>query len=257
MISLETTRPAVDLEVVIPAHNERDRLTTSLVEITGYLAAQPYRSAVVVVDNGSTDGTPDVVTAFRSPVVPVHLVSCRDIGKGAAVRHGVLTSSATYVGFSDADLATPIESLDNVMPLLHYGCKIVIASRHVDGAAVVHRQPMLRRLGGWVFHKWASMVVPGVSDTQCGFKFFDRAAVEDIFRGGRLVGFAFDLELMALAVRNHLSIAEVPVAWTHSGGSSFRIVRDGVHVLFEMVRLSKLLARTSDVSEAVPLHAGS
>ena len=114
-------REACHLEVLIPARDEEKRLPRTLAETIRYLESQPYSSSVVVIDNGSLDQTADLVTLTRSDRVPVRLIGCAEPGKGAAVRRGLLTSRARFVGYMDADLATPIDTLDEVLPLLRDG----------------------------------------------------------------------------------------------------------------------------------------
>ena len=165
-------RAPCDLEVLIPARNEARRLPSTLERTVRYLEAQAYSSSVVVIDNGSVDQTADLTVRNWSERVPVHLAGCARPGKGAAVRRGFLTSRARFVGYMDADLATPIETLDVVMPLLRE-FPAVVGSRWVCGAVFAKRRPVHRSVGGIVFRAMARRVLPGIADTQCGFKFFD------------------------------------------------------------------------------------
>ena len=224
-------RPAADLEVAIPAYNEAERLPRTLQRTIEFLLEQPWSSRVVVVDNGSCDETPEVTRAIArtaDPRVPVDLVGCSRPGKGAAVRRALLSSRSRFVGFFDADLATPVETLAVVMDHLQSGAAAVIGSRHTTGSVLVAAQPARRRLGGAVFRMAARSVVKGVRDTQCGFKFFERSAVTQALVACRTSGFAFDVELLHQVQRNGERIVEVPVAWSHEGASSFRIWQDGV-----------------------------
>ena len=148
-----------------------------------YLEPQPYSSSVVVIDNGSVDQTSDLVARAWSDRVPVHLTGCAEPGKGAAVRRGILTSRARFVGYMDADLATPIETLDIVMPLLEE-FQAVVGSRHIGGAALAKRQPPTVPSAARCSGRWRIECIPGIADTQCGFKFFAgdvaRAAARDL-----------------------------------------------------------------------------
>ena len=224
------SREAVDLEVAIPAYNEAARLPLTLQRTVEYLREQPWSSRVVVVDNGSCDGTADVVRAFsrRSDRIGVELVGCSRPGKGAAVRRALLSSRSRFVGFFDADMATPVETLGTAMAHLERGAAAVIGSRYTPGAEFVHPQPPGRRLGGSAFRLMARSVVKGVHDTQCGFKFFERHAVTHALVTCRTTGFAFDVELLRQLQRAGLDIVEVPVAWSHAGESSFHPLRDGL-----------------------------
>ena len=235
-------RPHVELEVVVPALNEELRLPMTLQRTVDYLARQDYSAAVVVVDNGSVDGTADLVrrTAARS-AVPVHLIGCAAPGKGAAVRRGFATGRARYVGFMDADLATPVETLDRVVPLLRAGATAVIASRNAMGAERVVQQGPVRRVGGGAFRAASRTVLPGVSDSQCGFKFFSGSVVRTVLRDCRIDGFSFDVELLGRLQRAGQGIVEVPVRWTDVSGSSFSPVRHGLRSFADTLRVHRLL----------------
>lgn len=225
------SRLALDLEVIIPAFNEVDRLPLTLCRTVEFLGAQPWRSGVVVVNNGSVDDTTDVVWKFADGldgVVPVKVVGCARPGKGAAVRRGLLGSTSRFVGFFDADLATPLETLTTAMGHLQRGITAVIASRHVTGASFVRPQPLVRRAGGAAFRVLARTRVRGVHDTQCGFKFFARDAVTRALTRCQTTGFAFDVELLQHIQRDGGSIVEIPVAWADDIRSTFHLVRDGL-----------------------------
>jgi dolichyl-phosphate beta-glucosyltransferase len=235
-----TQREPVDLEIVIPALDEEQRIQATMQAIVEYLGHQPYSAAVVVVDNGCLDGTVDIVTEIaRTSPISVALINCSKRGKGAAVRQGMLTSRARYVGFCDADLATPIETLDRVWPLLERGAPIVIGSRRCGGAVYVHDQPIPRRLGGWAFRAVAGTVVPDVADTQCGFKFFDRETARALFSRCTVDGFAFDLQVLALARAAGLPVREIPVTWSDGEGSKFRVLRDGITTVGDLLTVAR------------------
>jgi dolichyl-phosphate beta-glucosyltransferase len=225
-----TGRSQVDLEVVIPAYNESARLPETLRRSVVHLDAQPWRSRIVVVDNGSADETAALArtAAARTDRVDVTVIGCSRPGKGAAVRRGLLTSTAPFVGFYDADLATPLPTIGDAVAALRSGAAAAIASRHVPGARFVVPQSLGRRAGGTAFRLLTRSLVPGVADTQCGFKFFRRDAVKTAIARVRTSGFAFDVELLAQVHRDGGRIAEIPVAWTDGVGSTFHPVRDGV-----------------------------
>jgi glycosyltransferase involved in cell wall biosynthesis len=224
------------LEVLIPARNEAGRLPRTLARTIEYLDAQQYSAAVVVIDNGSFDHTADIATAQWSGRVPVYVTGCVRPGKGAAVRHGLLGSQADFVGYMDADLATPIETLDVILPLLER-YQAVVGSRYVRGATLVKRQPLLRSAGGMVFHRLARRVLPGIADTQCGFKFFSGEFARMIAPRLTVDGFAFDVEMLRIVHELGGRIKEVPVAWTDSRGSSLSPFRDGARATMELARL--------------------
>jgi glycosyltransferase involved in cell wall biosynthesis len=198
-------------------------------EIVRYLAARTdLRCGVVVVDNGSADRTAELADALvEDPRVPVSVIGCSEPGKGAAVRRGINTSRARYVGFCDADLATPIEAVEQVLRKLDDGNPVVIGSRRCEGATYTVPQTRRRRLGGWLFRRQTRDLSGPVADTQCGFKFFHLAAAQELFDDIRTSGFVFDVELIARARAAGLPVTEVPVAWSDQDGSSLHPLRDG------------------------------
>lgn len=224
-------RGPADLEVAIPAFNEAARLPRTLARTIDFLREQPWSSRIVVIDNGSCDGTAEVTRAAVSTMddrVPVDVVGCSRPGKGAAVRRALLSSRARFVGFFDADLSTPVETLVVAMAHLERGAAAVIGSRHTAGSLFVAAQPVGRRFGGAVFRMAVRGMVKDVHDTQCGFKFFERTAVTHALVSCRTTGFAFDVELLREMQRNGDRIVEVPVAWCHGEASTFRPWHDGV-----------------------------
>jgi dolichyl-phosphate beta-glucosyltransferase len=230
-------RAVYDLEILIPSLNEAHRLPYTLRRTIEYLEAQPYSSSVVVIDNGSADQTSDVVVRRWSDRVPVLLTGCAQPGKGAAVRRGLLTSRARFVGYMDADLATPIETLDIVMPLLE-DFPAVVGSRWVSGAAFAKRQPAHRIVTGMMFRALANRVLPGVTDTQCGFKFFDGDLARTVARRLRIDGFAFDVELLRAIVDTGVPVKEIPVVWSDREGSTLRALRDGTRAAADVFRIA-------------------
>lgn len=242
-------RSPVELELVVPAFNEAARLPATLAAVTGFLAGQPWRSRVVVVDNGSTDDTAAVVAAVHSGRagttaagadhgrVDVVVLGCARPGKGAAVRRGIASSTARYVGFADADLSTPVQTLTRALAELEAGAAAAIASRHAPGARLVRRQPIGRRVGGALFRALARRLVPDVHDTQCGFKVFERVAVQRALARCQVNGFAFDVELLRQIRRGGGRIVEVAVDWADDGRSTFRPLRDGRAAFTDLLRL--------------------
>lgn len=231
-------RASCDLEILIPSRNEAHRLPYTLMRTIEYLEAQPYSSSVVVIDNDSVDNTSDVVARKWSDRVRVVLTGCAQPGKGAAVRRGLLTSRARFVGYMDADLATPIETLDIVMPLLEE-FPVVVGSRWMDGAALARRQPTHRVVSGMMFRAMANRVLPGVTDTQCGFKFFAGDLARTVAWGLRIDGFAFDVELLRAIIDIGVPIKEIPVVWSNGEGSSLRALRDGTRAAADVFRMAR------------------
>jgi dolichyl-phosphate beta-glucosyltransferase len=231
-------RSACHLEILIPALDEARRLPDTLVRTVHYLEAQPYSSAIVVIDNGSVDRTSDLVTRIRSERVSIKLMGCAKPGKGAAVRRGLITSRARFVGFMDADLATPIETLGVVEPLLRKW-PAVVGSRRITGARLAVRQSPVRVLGGMLIRAITRQILPGLADTQCGFKFFDGDLVRAIAPQLRIDGFAFDVEILRVITQMGIPIKEIPVVWSDGEGSKLRVVNDGARTFTDLLRMAR------------------
>lgn len=236
-------RSPVELEVIIPAYNEATRISRTLRHTIDYLELQPWNVRVVVVDNGCVDDTSLLVRRIAHECmdrVPVALVGCSLPGKGAAVRRGLLSGTSRFTGFFDADLATPLETLAIAMEVLKGGAGAVIASRHAPGSTFVQPQTFGRRIGGGAFRMLVKAKVQGVSDTQCGFKFFERDAVTRAMVQCRTSGFAFDVELLQRLQCNGDRIVEIPVAWTDGAESSFHPLRDGMASFAAVLQMHRL-----------------
>lgn len=231
-------REPCHLEILIPARNEAHRLTNTLVRTIRYLETQPYSSSVVVIDNGSSDQTADLALRPWSDRVRVCLTGCARPGKGAAVRRGFLTSQAHFVGYMDADLATPIETLDIVLPLLDHN-QAVVGSRRIDGAILARRQSMLRTIGGMAFRAMVHQVVGNLTDTQCGFKFFLGDLARTVAHQLSIDGFAFDVELLRAISAMGVAIEEIPVTWSDGKGSTLNAFRDGARAAMDLHRMTR------------------
>jgi len=183
------------------------------------------RTAILVVDSASTDATCHVVRNWAAHPVPVGLLRCRQAGKGIAVRAGLLATQAPFVGYCDADMATDLSALDAALGLLAAGHGVVVGSRALKGSVVGNRHSAARRMGPAVFRTLARGIVPGVTDTQCGFKFFSGPLVRAAALPLRTAGFAFDIELIANCLRLGATLTEIPVRWQDMPGSSFSVWR--------------------------------
>ncbi|MEO3780184.1 dolichyl-phosphate beta-glucosyltransferase [Micromonospora sp. B11E3] len=237
---IPSRRPPVDVELVIPAFNEALRLPRTLQAAVAFLARAPWSSRLVVVDNGSTDDTAAVARRL-APTGLVEVIGCTRPGKGAAVRCGVLTSTATWVGYADADLSTPIDTLTAALSHLERGAAAAIASRHVAGANLVVAQRPLRRVGGAAFRALTWRLLPGIHDTQCGFKVFRREVVQRALIQCRDSGFAFDVELLLRIRAAGGEIVEVPVRWTDDRASRLNPARDGLNAFRSVLGMRRVL----------------
>jgi dolichyl-phosphate beta-glucosyltransferase len=227
----------VSLEIIVPAHNEAQRLPYGLKALTEAAAALPCGAAVLVVDNASTDDTAAIVQEWPQGPVPVRLLGCARRGKGAAVRTGLLASRAPFVGFLDADMATGLSALSSAMSLLVTGHQIVIGSRAHAQSAVEERHSMVRALGAAVFRGAARAIVAGVTDTQCGFKFFSGPLARAAAAAMNTSGFSFDVELLARCRRLGAEVKEIPVQWRDIPGSTFSVQRHGLSAFAELASI--------------------
>lgn len=231
------------LSVVIPAYNEAGRLPATLERIAGYLEGHPHLlpAEVVVVNDGSTDGTVAVVEGWQPPPgVALVLHSLQENrGKGAAVRAGLFLASGELVLISDADLATPIEELEKLLP--HRG-GVACGSRALDRRLITRKQPFLRdRLGrafNWVLRL---LGLTHLKDTQCGFKLLPGPLARRLSQELRFDGFIYDVELLTRAQRLGFPVVEVPVRWAHVEASRVQPLRHGLAMLRDALRLRLLL----------------
>ena len=224
--------------VVIPAFNEEARLPRYLEEVVSYLRTRGEPWEVLVVDDGSTDGTAEVVRAMAVRCPQVQLLRQRaNGGKGAAVRAGMLAARGAYRLFTDADGATPIAEVKRLEPALLAGADVVIGSRVlVDPSVSVIARPH-RVAAGRVFN-WlvARLGLRSVADSQCGFKAFAADPAERLFGGLQTRGFGFDVELLLTAQAAGYRIVEVPVNWADQPGSKVGVLRHGPGMLRQIVR---------------------
>jgi dolichyl-phosphate beta-glucosyltransferase len=227
----------VSIEIIVPAHNEARRLPAGLAALCGKAASLPLPAAVVVVDSASTDETGDLVRDWPADPVPVRLLRCDRPGKGLAVRTGLLATRAPLVGFCDADMATDLSALDLALGLLAAGRHVVIGSRAVEGSVVEERHGAIRRMGAAAFRSLARRIVPGVGDTQCGFKFFAGPLARAAALPLRTTGFAFDVELIARCQRLGAALTEIPVTWRDVPGSTFSVSRHSAGIARDLAAI--------------------
>ncbi len=237
----DTVNLALDIQVVIPAYNEERRIRRSLLALCKRLGAMEHlRCGIIVVDNGSSDRTAELVDLFADHPVAVTVIGCSTGGKGAAIRRGIEVSTARFVGFCDADLATPVEALDDAVRLLEMGHCVVVGSRRAAGATYTVPQSLLRRAGGWVFRRSIRTMTGAVTDTQCGFKFFQQSVAKQLFGEVITAGFVFDVELLARASMAGIEVTELPVKWSDQEGSTLSVFRHGPQIAREIRQLRHL-----------------
>jgi dolichyl-phosphate beta-glucosyltransferase len=228
--------PVPSLSVVIPAYNEEQRLERTIRDMMDWLRPRAERCEIIVVDDGSADGTSALVRRLERVFSELRLIRLPlNRGKGFAVRTGVVNARGEHILFADADGATPMSELDRLQEALATGAAVAIGSRAM-GAADVHVAARLhRRLIGRLFHTMVSVLaVRGFHDTQCGFKLFRADAAHDLFPRLRMNGFSFDVELLLMARRLGYAVAEVPVNWTHQPGSRINLITDSMRMALDL-----------------------
>jgi dolichyl-phosphate beta-glucosyltransferase len=216
------------LSVVVPAYNEEERLLVSLPKIAGYCRDRFAQFEIIVADDGSTDRTPAVAEAAGARVIRL----ARNTGKGAAVRAGMLAANGDWILFSDADLSTPIEEFDKMLPHLSGNTDVVIGSRDMPDSQIERHQNFLRESMGKTFNLCVRLLAGlPYHDTQCGFKCYRRAAAQAIFQRTQIDGFAFDVETLVIARRLGYRVVELPVRWINCPKSKVQLLKHPAQML--------------------------
>lgn len=228
--------PKVSISVVIPAFEEEPRIPDTIRRIHEYLTKRSGEFEIIVVDDGSSDKTADVVESLGKALGNIRLKrNSVNKGKGFSVRKGILSSMYTLVLLSDADLSSPIEELEKLLPYYYEGFDIIIGSRGLKESDIVKRQPWYRERMGKIFNLIVRIVVlDDFKDTQCGFKAFKGAVAQNIFKLCRVDGFCFDVEMLFIAQKMGYRIKEVPIKWINSPSSRVRILRDSFRMLVDI-----------------------
>jgi dolichyl-phosphate beta-glucosyltransferase len=232
-----------DLSVVIPAWNEGTRILETFDKLNAYTHARGLTCEILVVDDGSTDNTREVVESAREKNPHIHLLTYEgNHGKGYAVKHGMLRARGNRVLFADADGSTPFEAFDTFQKFFELGYQVVIGSRYIKGSFIQVRQPFLRRVLSRAANKLIQVLILwGIKDTQCGFKAFTREAAQDIFSQVSIERWGFDMEVLVIARKHQYKIAEAPVRWLNSFDSRIKFVNDARQTLHDLFYIKKNL----------------
>jgi dolichyl-phosphate beta-glucosyltransferase len=237
---LPSTQLPIELSIIIPAYNESLTIEETLRTIGDFLAVQPYDSEIIVVDDGSTDGTAALVSTYSNDHPSVRILHHHsNTGKGASIRTGVLAARGTYLFFMDADLSVPIDELTGALAVLTGGeAAIVIGSRKIKGARIEQRQPLLREYLGHGFTWFTRLLLwRTIVDFTCGFKGFRRDEAIAIFSLQQCDDWAFDAEILYLARLMGISVHQFPVRWSHRNNSRVRFPRDIYQTLAALIRI--------------------
>jgi dolichyl-phosphate beta-glucosyltransferase len=234
----------VYLSVIIPAYNEEERIADSLYCVKDFLYTRPYHSEIIVVDDGSRDLTTEIVRfidiygeEIREQEAGSLMENVKNVGKGFSIARGILRARGEIILTSDTDLSTPIEEVEKLLPYFSQGYSVVVGSRNLPESEV-EAKPLRRQFLSRIFNFCVqTLVIKGVSDTQCGFKAYRRDAAHRIAMLQRVYGFGYDVEHLYLAQKLGYAIKEVPVKWRHQEGSKVDPFKDSVKMLRDLVRI--------------------
>lgn len=244
------SQTAPELSIIIPAYNEEERLGRALARIRDYFANRPVGPGgieILVVDDGSTDGTARIAREWAGQNPSMRLVSNgENRGKGYSVRHGMIEARGRIAIFTDADLSSPIEESEKLLAAIEAGNDVAIGSRAIDRSLIAVHQSRFREIAGMIFNGLVRLFTGlPIHDTQCGFKAFVRKPCKIVFEQQRIERFGFDPEVLFLARRHGLRTAEVPVRWAHDPATKVHVFRDSLLMFGDLVciRWNWLLGR--------------
>lgn len=230
------------LSLIFPAYNEERRLPETLKQVFDFTDEQPYTVEVIVVENGSTDKTLQIAQEFSLHHANLQVLQNAERGKGRAVRQGILAAHGEYRFMCDVDLSMPLDEINRFLPPALKDCDIAIASREASGA-VRYDEPYYRHFVGRIYNGLIRfLALPGLQDTQCGFKCFSRKAAEDLFPLQTLTGWSFDVEILYIAQSLGYRVMEIPVRWYFNPHSKISVVRDSFKMGLDLltIRLNSL-----------------
>ena len=223
------------LSLIIPAHNESERLPASLEALKRYISSLPFETEVIVVENNSRDNTAEIVGEWMKTMPQLRLISLAQPGKGNAIRTGMLAAQGDYRFMADADFSMQVEEIRKFLPDGQPLAPVAIASREAPGAKRIG-EPFYRHFIGRVYNLLVRMLVlPGLQDTQCGYKCFSAEAAQAIFPLQRLEGWSFDVEVLTIARQLGFEIAEVPITWHYQPGSRMHLLRDSLQMAKDLL----------------------
>jgi dolichyl-phosphate beta-glucosyltransferase len=225
------------LSIIIPAYNEEHRLPGTLEQVLAFLNRQSYAAELLVVENGSQDHTLEIARDYEKRFSQLRVLQLAERGKGRAVQHGMLQASGEFYFMCDADLSMPVEDINRFLPPSLTDFDIAIASREAQGA-VRYNEPAYRHFVGRIFNTMIRVLaLPGLNDTQCGFKCFRSSVAEDLFKQQTLPGWSFDVEILFIARQCGYRIVEVPIHWHFNPDSKVRVVKDSLQMALDLLTI--------------------
>jgi dolichyl-phosphate beta-glucosyltransferase len=229
-------RDEILLSIVIPAYNEQMRLPRTVLETIRWCTIRNFEFELIIADDGSRDETLTLARLVQESDVRVRVLACPHMGKGATVRMGMLNANGRFVMFMDADGATPLNEIPKLLAAIEEGHDVAIGSRVVQHPGEVEvKTSFHRRVIGRIFARFVNLfAIEGIADTQCGFKMFRREAAAAIFSRQKILGFAFDVEILFIARRLSLSTVEIPVNWVAQPGSKVNLITDSIRMLWDI-----------------------
>lgn len=233
------------LSIILPAHNEENRLPETLLQVALFIQSQNYPIEVVIVENASSDRTLEIAREFASRNDNVLVMHEERPGKGLAVKQGMLAASGEYRFFCDVDFSMPITEIPKFLPPNQKGVDIAIASREAKGA-VRYDEPFYRHIIGRMFNMmvWI-LALPGINDTQCGFKCFSAEVSQTLFPLQSIHGWSFDVEILAIAKQLGYRIVEIPVPWYYQPQSKVNVAKDFIRTFRELFKVRKIIRTRS------------
>jgi len=234
LVNRVTEQPTIS--IIIPAYNESGRILATLQTVVECIRSKRWNAEVIVVNDGSTDRTAQIVRDFQAGAPEVRLLeNPGNRGKGFSVRAGMMKAESAIILFTDSDLSAPIEEAERLFAAIAGGADIAIGSRWLESGRQTHRQPLYRQFFGRCFNAVTRMVMGlPFADTQCGFKAFTREAAHTVFRLQTIERWGFDPEILFIAIKRGYRIKEVPVSWAHDERSRMSYLRDGMQMLKEI-----------------------
>jgi dolichyl-phosphate beta-glucosyltransferase len=226
-----------ELSIVVPVYNEKRRIKKGLTKILKFLNIQNFTWELIVVDDGSSDNTLGLAKQILKNTKNAKVLVSRHLGKGGAIKKGVLKAKGRWVVFLEIDLATPMAELERFMPF-RKEYDIIIGSRKMEGAQIVVRQSKFREFGGKVF-TWLTnlLITSDISDITCGFKLFRTSVAKKLFKQSQLNDWSFDAEVLFLAQKQGLNIKELPVRWRNDPDTKVNLFRDTTESLLGLLKI--------------------